>query len=197
MRNRMTILVAACGALLGWAALALQLVLTLTTFGGPALEGIWRYLGYFTVIANLFAAAVLTLAVLYRPRPRLEYTATTAMILVGVVYSLLLRESWDPRGWQKIADVALHDVLPLMVAAFWLLRPHGELRWRDVWLCVILPLGYCAYALARGAADGWYPYPFMDVARFGAGVVAINCAVIGGAFVVMASLLKLLDARLA
>jgi hypothetical protein len=196
MRNRMTVLLAACGALLGWAALALQLVLTLTTIGGTALHGIWRYLGYFTVIANLFASIVLTLAVLDRRKPRLEFAAATAMILVGVVYTLLLRESWDPRGWQKIADIALHDAMPVVVALFWLLRPHGGLRWRDVWLCVILPLGYFGYALARGAADGWYPYAFMDVAQFGVGVVAINCAIMGAAFVVMAALLKLLDARL-
>jgi len=81
-------------------------------------------------------------------------------------------------------------------ALFWLLRPHGGLRWPDVWLCVILPLGYFVYALARGAADGWYPYAFMDIGQFGAGVVAVNCAIMGAAFVVMASLLKLLDARL-
>jgi hypothetical protein len=196
MRNRVTVLVAACGALLGWAALALQLVLTLTTVGGTALDGIWRYLGYFTVIANLFAAAVLTLAVLDRRRPRLEFAAATAMILVGVVYSLLLRETWDPRGWQKVADVALHDAMPAVVALFWLLRPHGGLRRQDVWLCVILPLGYFIYALVRGAFDGWYPYGFMDVAQAGAGMVAVNCAVMGAAFLAMAALLKLLDARL-
>lgn len=197
MRNRMTILVAACGALLGWAALALQLVLTLTTIDGTTLHGIWRYLGYFTIIANLFASAVLTLAVLDRRKPRLEFAAATAMILVGIVYSLLLREAWDPRGWQKVADVMLHDAMPVVVTLFWLLRPHGALRWKDVWLCVILPLGYFVYALVRGACDGWYPYPFMDVAQRGAGVVAVNCAVMGAAFLAMAALLKLLDRRLA
>jgi hypothetical protein len=197
MRNRVTILVAACGALLGWAALALQLVLTLTTIGGTALDGIWRYLGYFTVIANIFAAIVLTLAVLDRRKPRLEFAAATAMVLVGVTYSLLLRETWDPRGWQKVADVMLHDVMPVLVALFWLLRPHGGLRWRDVWLCVILPTGYVGYALARGASEGWYPYAFMDVAQAGVGAVAVNCTVMGAAFLAMAALLKLLDAKLA
>jgi hypothetical protein len=197
MRNRVTIFVTACGALLGWSALALQLVLTLTTMQDvTALEGLWRYLGFFTVIANLFASVVLTLAVLDVRRPRLEFAAATAMVLVGVVYSLLLRETWDPRGWQKVADVALHDAMPVMVALFWLLRPHGGLRWRDVPLCAILPLGYFAYALVRGAGDGWYPYGFMDVAQIGIGAVAVNCAVMGAAFIAMAALLKLLDARL-
>jgi hypothetical protein len=197
MRNRMTVLLAACGALLGWAALALQLVLTLTTIGGTALYGIWRYLGYFTVIANLFASVVLTLAVLDRRKPRLEFAAATAMILVGVVYSLLLRESWDPRGWQKIADIALHDAMPVVVTLFWLLRPHGGRGGRDVAISMILPLGYCAYAMARGSVEGWYPYPFIDVARFGAGAVALNCLCLGVAFAVMAYGLVWLDRRLA
>jgi hypothetical protein len=196
MRNRVTMIVAGCGAVLGWAALALQLVLTLTTVGGTALDGLWRYFGYFTVIANLFASIVLTLAVLGVRRPRLEFAAATAMILVGVVYSLLLRETWNPRGGQKVADIALHDAMPLIVALFWLLRPHGALNWKDVWLCVILPLAYFVYALARGALDGWYPYAFMDMGQFGAGTVAVNCAVMGAAFLAMAALLKLLDARL-
>jgi ABC-type Fe3+-siderophore transport system permease subunit len=192
----MTMIVAGCGAALGWAALALQLVLTLTTIGGSALHGLWRYIGYFTIIANLFASITLTLAVLGVRRPRLEFAAATAMILVGVVYSLLLRETWDPRGGQKLADVALHDAMPVVVALFWLLRPHGGLRWKDVWLCVILPLGYFVYALVRGAFDGWYPYAFMDVGQFGAAVVAVNCVVMGAAFLAMAALLKILDARL-
>jgi hypothetical protein len=36
----------------------------------------------------------------------------------------------------------------------------------------------------------------MDVAQAGAGMVAVNCAVMGAAFLAMAALLKFLDARL-
>ena len=120
MRKRVTLFVAVCGAGLGWAALALQLALTLSLIvqGGTALDGIWRYLGYFTVIANLFAALVLSLGIFSARSPRLEFSAVTAMILVGVVYHLLLRQTWDPQGWQKAADVALHAVMPLIVTAF-------------------------------------------------------------------------------
>jgi len=200
MRSRAALLVAACGAVLGWAALALQLVLTLSAInaqGGTALDGVWRYLGYFTIIANLFAALVLSLGV-FRPRaPRLEFAAVTAMILVGVVYSLLLRETWNPQGWQKIADVALHDIMPLVMAAFWLLRPHGQLRWKDVPLTLVLPLGYLTYGLARGAVDGWYAYAFLDVAKAGAGRVVVNGAMIGLAFLLMALLMAALDRLLA
>jgi hypothetical protein len=43
-----------------------------------------------------------------------------------------------------VADILLHDVVPLTYAAYWLIYPP----------C------YLAYALARGATTGWYPYPF-------------------------------------
>ena len=182
--------------MLGWAALVLQLVLTLAAIGaqgGTALAGVWRYLGYFTIIANLFAAVVLSSA-LFRPRARrLEFAAVTAMILVGVVYSLLLREIWNPQGWQKIADVALHDAVPLAAILFWLLRPHGGLCARDIAASLILPLGYCAYAMARGAMDGWYAYGFLDVAKLGVAPVALNCAGLGAAFLVMVIVLAGLD----
>jgi hypothetical protein len=184
---------------LGWAALGLQMILTLTAIaaqGGTVSGGLWRYLGYFTVIANIFTAVILTCAVLRQNRRRGEFTAVTAMILVGIVYSLLLRETWDPRGWQKVADVVLHDAMPVLMALFWLLRPHGGLRGGDIATCLILPLGYCGYAMARGAFDNWYPYPFLDVANLGVGAVALNCAGLGLAFLAMALLLAWLDRAL-
>ena len=184
------------GAALGWSALLLQLYLTLTAItvqGGTMPDGVWRYLGYFTVIANIFASAVLSCAALRQNWRRGEFAATAAMILVGVVYSLLLRESWDPKGWQKIADIALHDAMPLIMTLFWLLRPHGDVGARDIAASLALPLGFCAYAMARGQFDGWYPYPFLDVAQLGAAAVTRNCLGIGVAFLALALLLAGLD----
>ncbi|HEY4075633.1 MAG TPA: Pr6Pr family membrane protein [Rhizomicrobium sp.] len=192
MKNRMARIVAVTGACLGWAALALQLVLTLSLIhaqGGTLLAGLWQFFGYFTILANVFAASVLSLAALRRNVPRAEFAAVTAMILVGVVYSLLLRDSWNPQGAQKIADVALHDAMPLVMAVFWLLLPHGALRRVDIAASLILPLGYLAYAMIRGAFEGWYAYAFLDVTILGATRVAINAAVIGLAFLAMALLL--------
>ena len=189
-------IVAVFGATLGWSALGLQLVLTLAAIGaegGTILDGVWRYLGYFTIIANLLAATVLSLALVRPAAPRIEFAAVTTMILVGVVYSLLLRETWDPQGWQKIADVALHDFMPLTVAAFWLLRRHGGVGKKEIAASLILPLTYCAYAMVRGAMDGWYAYGFLDVTNLGAGAVALNCAGLSLAFLAMAVAMAWVD----
>lgn len=77
------------------------------------------------------------------------------------------------------------------------MRPHGGLRGGDIAACLILPLGYCGYAMARGAFDNWYPYPFLDVASLGAGAVAFNCAGLGLGFLTMALLIARLDRALA
>ena len=199
MRSRAVMFLGLAGAVLGWLALLLQLGLTLTAItaqGGTILDGAWRYLGYFTVIANIFASAVLTCAALRRNWRQGEFIAAAAMILVGVVYSLLLRETWDPKGWQKFADVALHDAMPLIATLFWLLRLHGNVRGNDIAASLALPLGFCAYAMTRGAFDGWYPYPFLDVAQLGAAAVIRNCLGIGVAFLGLALLLAGLDRAL-
>ena len=186
-------------ALLGWAGLALQLWLTVglvSSQGGTVLDGLWRYFGYFTIIANLFAAVTLTLAALGRGHARRELAMVSAMILVGVTYSLLLRNVWNPQGAQKVADVVLHDAMPVLAVLCWLVRPHRLLTWHDARYALVLPVGYTAYAMVRGAMETWYPYPFMDVAQFGAVKVALNCAVMGLAFGILALLLIALDRKL-
>ena len=192
--------IAAAVALLCWAALGLQLSLTVglvSSQGGTVLEGVWRYFGYFTIIANLFAAISLTLVALGRRDARRELAMVSAMILVGVTYSLLLRNVWDPQGAQKLADVLLHDAMPVLTVLYWLVRPHRPVGWRDSGYALVLPVAYTAYAMVRGAIEAWYPYPFMDVAQFGAAQVALNCTVMGVAVLALALLLVWLDRKLA
>ncbi len=60
VRTRFSHGLAAFGALLGLATLALQFWLLLSQIeasgGGPALAA-WRFLGYFTILTNVLAAA--------------------------------------------------------------------------------------------------------------------------------------------
>lgn len=99
-----------------------------------------------------------------------------AIVTVGVVYSLLLRSLWNPAGLQKIADMALHDLTPLLFVILWLVMPHGALRWSDLKWALVPPALYLAYALARGAADGWYAYWFLDPSTQTMGELAVSIA---------------------
>jgi hypothetical protein len=179
------------GTCLGAVAVSLHLALTLESAharGGPALVALWHFLGFFTNLSNIFAALVLAHAAL-RPKlrtglaaPRVEAAATVSVVMAGFLNSVLLARHFHQEGLFKLTDFALHEAAPFTVALFWLLRPHGELRARDALLALSWPLLYCVYALMRGAADGWYPYYFLDPALLGATGLAANILALGSAF---------------
>jgi hypothetical protein len=59
------------------------------------------------------------------------------------------------------------------------------------------PLGYLAYAMARGAADGWYAYWFLDPSRLSPADMAVSIAALLAAFCLIAAALILADRLLA
>lgn len=192
MRTR---IIAAFAALVGWAGLALQLVLIMRSLG-PSL-GIWRFLGFFTILTNIGAAGVATAIAAGRTRglagarPRLM--AATSILAVGIVYSVALRATWNPTGLQKIADVALHDASPLLWLLLWLSAPHPRLTWREIGWALLPPAAYCLYALARGAADGWYAYWFLDPNKQNAAQLMASIAIMLLAFTALAVALVAVD----
>ena len=153
-------------ATVGWSGLALQYVIFAKAVGlGLAT---WRYVGFFTILSNIGIAAIATAIALGRDnrltKARARLMGLTAIVTVGIVYSVLLRSTWNPQGWQKVVDVALHDATPILFAILWALMPHGSLQWRDMKWALTPPALYLAYALGRGAIDSWYPYYFLNPA---------------------------------
>ncbi|MFG1380785.1 Pr6Pr family membrane protein [Xanthobacter versatilis] len=188
----------AATALVAWAALALQLGIVVEKMAaagdgfGPAL---WRFLGYFTVLTNLFVAVVAS-AYALRPGsamagPRVRLAAVVSIVLVGIIYALLLRNVWKPEGWQLIADRLLHQVTPVLFLATWVLAARGAvgesgLGFSDAAWAMAPPVLYLAYALARGEADGWYAYWFLDPAKLGEGRMALNTVLLAAVFLATA-----------
>ncbi|MDZ3831070.1 MAG: Pr6Pr family membrane protein [Sphingopyxis sp.] len=191
-------------ALVAWTGLGLQLGLLVRDYladGLSAGAALWRFLGYFTIVTNLFVALVASAAAL-APRhrlasPRVRFAALCAILLVGIVYSLALRHVWDPQGLQAVVDHALHDAAPLLFLLGWLYAPHGMLGWRDLVWALPFPLAYLAYAVARGAVEGWYAYYFLDPSHQGWGAFWGTVAAIVAGFLVMAALILMLDRWLA
>ncbi len=195
VRDRFARLLAGVGAAVGWSALALQFFLlarVIAAEGGGVALALWRFLGYFTILTNVVTAAAMTqTASRYDDRrgptaPRGELAVATAIAMVGLVYTLLLRATWNPQGLQKLADIALHDATPVLAAAVFLLRRRPALGLRDAGFALVMPLGYVAYALARGAADGWYAYYFLDPRSLSGSQMALNIAGLAVAFFVLA-----------
>lgn len=187
-------LIAAATVSQGWLS-----TLDMMNEGATAGAGVWRYLGYFTVLTNALVVLVLAHAALNPDRPsllaspRVELMTMTSILFVGAVYNLLLASQWDPQGLRKINDVILHDISPLAFAAFWLLRPRGGVGWRDALFAASWPFAYSVYGLARGAFDGFYPYYFMNPATTPLPQLAINMAALIAAFVAGALVLVALD----
>lgn len=182
-------IIAGVAAALGWAGLALQLVLILRNLG--LAEGLWRFVGFFTILTNAGAAAVASAIASGRASglagPRSRLMAATSILTVGIVYSLALRSLWNPTGAQKVADVLLHDLAPLSWLALWLLAEHWRYRRRDIGWALLPPLLYFIYALARGAIDGWYAYWFLNPAQQGAAGLAMSVLVMLAGLAVIAA----------
>lgn len=198
---------AAVAALIGWGALALQFYLSMR-FGFAKGQGVAgslvAYFGYFTVLTNILAAVALNVGALVNPavvgaraklatffsRPGVNTGIAASIALVGITYSLLLRHTWNPTGLQLIADVLLHDVMPVLFLVYWWLAvPKRGLRWSDVARWARYPLGYLAYAVGLGALGWKYPYPFIDVSSLGYTRAFLNSAGILAAFGAIALLL--------
>lgn len=190
--------VAALGALTGLFGLGLQywlLYADLSANGASALDVLWRFYAYFTLLTNTLVTLVFARAAL-KPdsleglnAPRVELMAVTSIMFVCIVYNALLAALWDPQGWQKVADVIVHNVVPILFLIFWALRPHGGLKWSHAVFAGLWPLAYAIYGLSRGALDGFYPYFFMDPTAASYVQIAINVFGLFGAFLLGALLL--------
>lgn len=141
---------------------------------------------FFTILTNLWVTLLLARVALTGrpPGPSLMAMLTLSMLVVGGVYHAVLARLWDPYGFWLWADHGLHTAMPLAVAFWWLayapkapLSPVAPVIW------LMWPGLYGIYGLLRGAATGWYPYPFLDVTQLGAEVVAVNVAVMGALFI--------------
>jgi hypothetical protein len=177
---------AAIGALLGWFALVLQLYLMLvqSPAGAPAMVGtVVTYFSFFTILTNILVAVIFTATVFslgeFFRSSSVQAGAVAYIAIVGIVYRLLLRQLWNPQGLQWVADVILHDIIPVGYVLYWVLfGSRRGLHWKDALAWLAYPAVYLVYLLVRGAVSGLYPYPFMDVKVLGYGSVLAHAAVL-------------------
>jgi hypothetical protein len=186
----------AATAVIGWFGLLLQFPITITTSraaGMTMVGAIFTYLSFFTILTNLLVAVGLTSSLWPRSpwggffsRPVVTSALAAYIAIVGIGYSLLLRHTWDPEGLQKVADILLHDAVPVMFVGCWLIAfPNARLPWKSVLPWLIYPLVYLCFALSRGALTGRYPYPFIDAAKLGYASALANAAALLVAFLVL------------
>jgi hypothetical protein len=193
---RLAALIVAAVAIAG---LATNFVAILSWAHSPG-AAIWVLLRYFTITTNLLVAGIfLAIAVSGDARiaPKLLGCTVLSIVLVGAVYGLLLSGLRVLSGDSLLADVLLHRITPVLVPLFWLwLAPKGVITRRDPWLWALYPLAYFLYALVRGAVDGRYAYPFMNVETLGWARTLLNAAAIAIGFFVAGEVFLQVDRRL-
>ena len=161
-------------ALLAWSGLALQLYLWLhapVAASRSLMSMLGQFFGYFTVEANLFVAIVSKIAGIGTRRawlPSAETAAAVYISAVGLGYSLLLRHLATLHGALKLADMLLHDVVPLGYVLWWIFFARKAWQpWKNIARFLAWPLLYLVGTLVAGARTGIYLYPFVNAATLG------------------------------
>ena len=170
--------------------------LNLREHGANSMAAAWSLALYFTILTNFALAVLFGLVAIAATKvsPKLLGGAVAAIVLVGLVYALLLRDVRVLGGATAVANLLLHQLNPVLAAVYWLVFvPRGRLSWRDPLTWSIYPLGYLAYVLWRGASEGRYPYPFIDAGHLSLPQLAANCLAIAAAFVMGGEAMVLLD----
>jgi hypothetical protein len=196
-------LAAGCIASLGWAALWLQLYLTVELAKAHEVSiatAVISYFSFFTILTNLLVALCLTLVACEQHdeslwnKPATQTSLALYILVVAIVYAAVLQGLWTPSGLEYITDRMFHAVLPLLYVIFWLLlTPKGSLRLIDQISWQAYPLTYLFYTLARGALIGAYPYPFLNVAQEGYAGVLLNSFYLLVLFLILGTLLIIVD----
>lgn len=162
-----------------------------------ALLNFWTY---FTHLTNL-ALVLVYLAELTRwrwfawfRRPRTQALMAGYILLVMLYYHFMLAPYYQFEGPLLVATILLHYVGPIYYLAWWaLIARHGDLRFADIPFMLIPGLIYVAWALARGAVVGEYPYDILDAGKYGYPQVAIGVGVLVAAVAVFCALIVLAD----
>ncbi len=100
-------------------------------------------------------------------------TGLSSIIMVMIVYHFLLSATHFPQGIDKVTNVIMHYITPVVFTAFWITSKHmGELNWGDLYKFIIFPMSFLVFTYLKAAITGEYPYDFLNLSLNGVGGVA-------------------------
>lgn len=154
-----------------------------------------EFFSYFTILSNMLAAAALTAPLVAPSSPFATWaqasgpraSIATYLTITAVVYHLLLASQWNPQGLRLVSDTILHTITPAAFLIDLALRGgQGEARWIAAAKAMAFPALYGVWTLVHGALSGFYPYPFMNVAKRGYPAVVLTMIEMSLAFALVA-----------
>lgn len=194
MRNKIDVI----GFILGWFAIIGQFILMLQNRQTDIHEAIIRFFSYFTILTNLLVVLYFTSRISIFQKTLLKklstngtITALTSFILiVGLVYQIILRNTWHPTGFQKVVDELLHTVIPLFTLIYWVSFANSkDFKLKNIKNWFWYPIIYFSFIIVRGYFSNFYPYPFIDVTEIGYLEVVFNSLLITVIFLIVLSVL--------
>ena len=194
------------GLIIGAAALILQISLTVPARlanGDTLIGAVIFFFTFYTILTNIMLVLIYVSDLW--PRESLSWwrsPVTRGMMaatitLVGLFYHFVLAGTWNPQGWFKVADVALHYVTPIFYLLWWVLFTwHGKLKFGDIPIMLLPSTIWLIYAMIRGAIVTEYPYPILEAHKLGYGTVAINILMVLVGVTVLCAVVVAIDKAL-
>lgn len=189
---------------LAWFALIFQFYVHINSGAAAKTELSIRFFSYFTIDSNLLVALCSTSILFFQStsvgrffsKPQVITAISVYIIVVALIYNVILRFLWVFQGWSMILNELLHVVVPLLFLVYWIyFVPKQQLQWKNIWLWLIYPLIYTIFVLIRGSYSGFYPYPFLNVTKFGIEKVLVNCIIITLLFAFLSALFVAIGKR--
>lgn len=194
------------GLLFGAAGLALQFTISMQSMLGSGRDlfgSLGAFFSYYTILTNIilvliYLSEVLPVAglALFR-HPVLRGMMAANIALVALYVFFVLRFLASLTGLFLLADNILHYLCPALYLLWWLIGPHGRLRWGNLPLMLAPTLVYFLYAMARGAWVQEYPYPILNAIELGYAQVALNALYMTAGLAVLTLIVIALDRLLA
>lgn len=170
-------------AIIAWFAVLTQYYLMLENRVTTISETTIRFFSFFTILTNSIVALYFTLSLVKKRNIYLSLINTSGTLtvitvyitVVGLIYQIILRHIWEPKGTQFIVDELLHSIIPLLVVVFWYMYEEKKtLSYKLIPKCLIFPILYLICILIRGSFSDFYPYPFIDVTKLGLKQILFN-----------------------
>jgi hypothetical protein len=191
-------------ALVAWAAVILQLLVVIEKEGLDAdlPSSILNYFGSFVIWANVVVAIVASVLATNPIRQSSSFAPNrlNSVVLISMstlIYLVVVEPTFDPEGWQLLADIAVYYLVPLLaLVGYGMFGPRPRFGFRDILPALPILAIWAVYTLFHGALSGWYPYSFVNAETLGYGRVAVNLVWMLVVFLMLAVAFILLDKRL-
>ena len=176
--------------LLGWLALAVQVGLIIPgDFETSAFTRTINFFSYFAILTNILAALALTPPAIARQSALGNFFQNQRSERHNIVYCVL-RHLTNLTGWDRVAGVILHYVMPILFVIDWLfLVPKETLKAKDTFGWHAYSIVYLVWTFIHGAYSGFYHYPILNNGELGIARVLLNEAGLLIVFLVLESIL--------